>query len=101
VDAAEQWLRAHDLVYDGELEAEPSCRRLGAGGAAPVPQHQFGDDQDRPIEIGRQLDLFRRGSGLSLQKAQTADALVDIWGADGHRQAHQAAVAAMTGAQGH
>jgi arginyl-tRNA synthetase len=63
---AEAWLRAHDLVYDGVLEAPKGKTRLGAGRTAAVPLDQFGDDQDRPIKKRRQLDLFRRRPGLSL-----------------------------------
>ncbi len=67
-EAAEAWLRAHDLVYDGVLEAPKgkTARGLGAGRAAAVPLDQVrrrpgpADPQER-----RQLDLFRRRPRLS------------------------------------
>jgi len=52
VDAAEAWLRAHDLVYDGELEA-PKGKTLEDWEPVALPlfrSTKFGDDQDRPIK---------------------------------------------------
>jgi hypothetical protein len=48
--SGEQWLRAHDLVYDGVLEAPKgkTARRLGKPVALPLFRStKFGDDQDR------------------------------------------------------
>jgi arginyl-tRNA synthetase len=103
--AAEKWLRAHDLVYDGVLEA-PKGKVLDDWEAVELPlfrSTQFGDDQDRPI---RKSDggwtYFGADLAYHFQKAQTADALVDIWGADhaGTVKRIKAAVAALTGAEG-
>jgi hypothetical protein len=49
---AESWLRAHDLVYDGVLEA-PKGKTLEDWEAVELPlfrSTRFGDDQDRPIK---------------------------------------------------
>jgi arginyl-tRNA synthetase len=64
---------------------------------------KFGDDQDRPIKKSDgSWTYFGADLAYHFQKAQTADALVDIWGADhaGTVKRIKAAVAAMTGAQG-
>ena len=50
-EAAEKWLRAQDLVYDGVLEA-PKGKTLEDWEPVELPlfrSTQFGDDQDRPI----------------------------------------------------
>lgn len=103
--AAEAWLRAHDLVYDGVLEA-PKGKVADDWEAVELPlfrSTRFGDDQDRPI---RKSDggwtYFGADLAYHFQKAQTADALVDIWGADhaGTVKRIRAAVAALTGAEG-
>jgi len=105
VDAAEAWLRAHDLVYDGQLEA-PKGKTLDDWEPVELPlfrSTKFGDDQDRPI---RKSDgtwtYFGADLAYHFQKAQTADALVDIWGADhaGTVKRIKAAVAALTAADG-
>ena len=104
-DEAEAWLRAHDLVYDGELEA-PKGKTPDDWEPVALPlfrSTRFGDDQDRPI---RKSDgtwtYFGADLAYHFQKAQGADALVDIWGADhaGTVKRIKAAVAAMTGAEG-
>jgi arginyl-tRNA synthetase len=64
---------------------------------------KFGDDQDRPIKKSDgSWTYFGADLAYHFQKAQTADALVDIWGADhaGTVKRIKAAVAAMTGAKG-
>ncbi|WP_428332233.1 arginine--tRNA ligase [Novosphingobium sp.] len=103
--AAEAWLRAHDLVYDGVLEA-PKGKVLDDWEAVELPlfrSTRFGDDQDRPI---RKSDggwtYFGADLAYHFQKSETADALVDIWGADhaGTVKRIRAAVAALTGAEG-
>ncbi|MBC2668312.1 arginine--tRNA ligase [Novosphingobium piscinae] len=102
---AEAWLRAQDLVYDGVLEA-PKGKTLEDWEPVALPlfrSTRFGDDQDRPI---RKSDgtwtYFGADLAYHFQKAQGADALVDIWGADhaGTVKRIKAAVAAMTGAKG-
>ena len=104
-DEAEAWLRAHDLVYDGELEA-PKGKLLDDWEPVALPlfrSTKFGDDQDRPIKKSDgSWTYFGADLAYHYQKAQSADALVDIWGADhaGTVKRIKAAVAAMTGAKG-
>ena len=60
---------------------------------------RFGDDQDRPIrKSDGSWTYFGADLAYHFQKAQSADALVDIWGADhaGTVKRIKAAVAAMT-----
>ncbi|WP_421848760.1 arginine--tRNA ligase [Novosphingobium sp.] len=105
VDAAEAWLRAHDLVYDGELEA-PKGKLPDDWEPVALPlfrSTRFGDDQDRPIKKSNgSWTYFGADLAYHFQKAQTADALVDIWGADhaGTVKRIRAAVAALTSADG-
>ena len=104
-EAAEQWLRAHDLVYDGVLEA-PKGKTPDDWEPVELPlfrSTRFGDDQDRPIrKSDGSWTYFGADLAYHFQKAETADALVDIWGADhaGTVKRIKAAVAAMTGAKG-
>jgi arginyl-tRNA synthetase len=99
--AAESWLRARDLVYDGEMEA-PKGDKAEDWEPVELPlfrSSQFGDDQDRPI---RKSDgtwtYFGADMAYHFQKAQNADLLIDIWGADhaGTVKRIKAAVAALT-----
>jgi len=98
---AEAWLRKHDLVYDGELEA-PKGKTLDDWEPVELPLFRatrFGDDQDRPI---RKSDgtwtYFGADLAYHMQKADTADELIDIWGADhaGTVKRIKAAVAALS-----
>ena len=104
-EQAEQWLRAHDLVYDGQLEA-PKGKTPEDWEPVELPlfrSTKFGDDQDRPIKKSTgEWTYFGADLAYHFQKAQSADALVDIWGADhaGTVKRIKAAVAAMTGAEG-
>lgn len=104
-DEAEKWLRAHDLVYDGHLEA-PKGKTPDDWEPVVLPlfrSTKFGDDQDRPIKKSSgEWTYFGADLAYHFQKAQSADALVDIWGADhaGTVKRIKAAVAAMTGAEG-
>jgi len=104
-DEAEKWLRAHDLVYDGQLEA-PKGKTPEDWEPVELPlfrSTKFGDDQDRPIKKSSgEWTYFGADLAYHFQKAQSADALVDIWGADhaGTVKRIKAAVAAMTGADG-
>ncbi|GLT00886.1 arginine--tRNA ligase [Sphingobium jiangsuense] len=101
-EAAEQWLRAHDLVYDGVLEA-PKGETPEDWEPVELPlfrSTKFGDDQDRPIRKSNgSWTYFGADMAYHFQKAQTADQLIDIWGADhaGTVKRIQAAVAALTG----
>jgi arginyl-tRNA synthetase len=103
--AAEMWLRARDLVYDGVLEA-PKGKTIEDWEPVALPlfrSTRFGDDQDRPIrKSDGSWTYFGADLAYHFQKAQTADALVDIWGADhaGTVKRIKAAVAALTGADG-
>jgi arginyl-tRNA synthetase len=103
--AAEAWLRAHDLVYDGLLEA-PKGKVAEDWEPVELPlfrSTRFGDDQDRPIrKSDGNWTYFGADLAYHFQKAQSADALVDIWGADhaGTVKRIRAAVAALTGAEG-
>jgi arginyl-tRNA synthetase len=104
-EAAEKWLRAHDLVYDGVLEA-PKGKLLDDWEPVALPlfrSTKFGDDQDRPIKKSDgNWTYFGADLAYHFQKAETADELVDIWGADhaGTVKRIRAAVAALTGAEG-
>ena len=104
-EEAEKWLRAHDLVYDGELEA-PKGKVVEDWEPVELPlfrSTRFGDDQDRPIrKSDGSWTYFGADLAYHFQKAASADALVDIWGADhaGTVKRIKAAVAALTGAEG-
>jgi arginyl-tRNA synthetase len=106
VDAAEAWLRAHDLVYDGVLEAPKGKAPPEDWEPVQLPlfrSTRYGDDQDRPIKKSNGAwTYFGADLAYHFQKAQSADALVDIWGADhaGTVKRIKAAVAALTSADG-
>jgi arginyl-tRNA synthetase len=100
-EAAEAELRERDLVYDGEMEA-PKGKVIEDWEPVTLPlfrSTRFGDDQDRPI---RKSDGSWTYFGIDLayhfQKLQSADELIDIWGADhaGTVKRIKAAVAALT-----
>ncbi len=101
-EAAEAWLREHHLVYDGVLEA-PKGETPEDWEPVELPlfrSTQFGDDQDRPIKKSNgQWTYFGADLAYHFQKSQSADQLIDIWGADhaGTVKRIQAAVAALTG----
>lgn len=100
-EAAEAWLRERGLVYDGVLEA-PKGETPDDWEPVELPlfrSTQFGDDQDRPIKKSTgQWTYFGADLAYHFQKAQSADQLIDIWGADhaGTVKRIQAAVAALT-----
>jgi arginyl-tRNA synthetase len=100
-EAAEKWLREHGLVYDGVLEA-PKGETPEDWEPVELPlfrSTQFGDDQDRPIKKSNgQWTYFGADLAYHFQKSQSADQLIDIWGADhaGTVKRIQAAVAALT-----
>jgi len=100
--AAEKWLRENDLVYDGMLEA-PKGETPEDWEPVELPlfrSTRFGDDQDRPIrKSDGSWTYFGADLAYHFQKAQDADELIDIWGADhaGTVKRIKAAVAALTG----
>lgn len=100
-EAAEKWLRDHDLVYDGQLEA-PKGETPEDWEPVELPlfrSTQFGDDQDRPIKKSDgSWTYFGADLAYHFQKSQNADELIDIWGADhaGTVKRIKAAVAALT-----
>ena len=100
-EAAEAWLRARDLVYDGVLEA-PKGETSDDWEPVELPlfrSTKFGDDQDRPIRKSNgQWTYFGADLAYHFQKAENADQLIDIWGADhaGTVKRIIAAVAALT-----
>jgi arginyl-tRNA synthetase len=103
--AAEAWLRAHDLVYDGVLEA-PKGKAPEDWEPVELPlfrSTRFGDDQDRPIrKSDGSWTYFGADLAYHMQKADSADALVDVWGADhaGTVKRIKAAVAALSAEEG-
>lgn len=104
-EAAEAWLRQHDLVYDGVLE-QPKGKTVEDWEPVELPlfrSTKFGDDQDRPIKKsdGR-WTYFGADLAYHLQKAENADEMIDIWGADhaGTVKRIKAAVAALSEGQG-
>lgn len=100
-EATEAFLRARDLVYDGELEA-PKGEVDPAWEPVTLPlfrSTQFGDDQDRPIKKSDgSWTYFGADMAYHYQKAEKADMLIDIWGADhaGTVKRIRAAVMALT-----
>ena len=101
-EAAEAMLRSMDLIYDGQLEApkgeiDPDWEPV----TLPLFRStQFGDDQDRPIKKSDgSWTYFGADMAYHFQKAEKADALIDIWGADhaGTVKRIRAAVQALTG----
>lgn len=100
-EAAEAALRARDLVYDGMLEA-PKGETPDDWEPVMLPlfrSTRYGDDQDRPIrKSDGSWTYFGADMAYHFQKAETADMLIDIWGADhaGTVKRIKAAVAALT-----
>jgi arginyl-tRNA synthetase len=100
-EAAEAFLRERGLVYDGEMEApkgevDPDWEPV----TLPLFRStRFGDDQDRPIKKSDgSWTYFGADMAYHYQKAENADMLIDIWGADhaGTVKRIKAAVAALT-----
>ena len=105
-EAAEAWLRAQDLVYDGILEAPKGKAPPEDWEPVELPlfrSTKFGDDQDRPIKKSDgKWTYFGADLAYHMQKAESADAMIDIWGADhaGTVKRIKAAVAALSEGQG-
>ena len=102
VDEAMENLRAKGLVYQGELERPKSLDPHDEWEPVELTlfkSSQFGDDQDRPMKKSDgSWTYFGADAAYHLQKAQAADHLVNIWGADhaGTVKRVQAAVRALT-----
>ncbi|MCA0902810.1 arginine--tRNA ligase [Qipengyuania aquimaris] len=101
-EEAEKWLREHGYVYDGVLEAPKGKAPPEDWEPVELPlfrSTQFGDDQDRPIKKSDgSWTYFGADLAYHFQKAEKADAMIDIWGADhaGTVKRIKAAVAALT-----
>ena len=101
-EAAEAELRGRDLIYDGVLEAPKGKAPPEDWEPVELPlfrSTKFGDDQDRPIRKSNGAwTYFGNDLAYHFQKAETADMLIDIWGADhaGTVKRIKAAVAALT-----
>ena len=104
-EEAEKWLRENDFVYDGVLDP-PKGKKLEDWEAVELPlfrSTRFGDDQDRPIKKSDgKWTYFGADLAYHMQKAEQADALIDIWGADhaGTVKRIKAAVAALSEGEG-
>ncbi len=101
-DRAMAMLKAKGLVYQGELERPKSLGEHDEWEPVELTlfrSSQFGDDQDRPLQKSDgSWTYFGGDAAYHLQKAETADHLVNIWGADhaGTVKRVQAAVTALT-----
>ena len=102
VDAALEELRSRDLVYEGELERPKSLDPHDEWEPVTLTlfrSSKFGDDQDRPMKKSDgSWTYFGADAAYHHQKAQAADHLVNIWGADhsGTVKRVQSAVSALT-----
>jgi arginyl-tRNA synthetase len=95
-------LRARGLVYEGVLERPKSLDPHDEWEPTPLTlfrSTRFGDDQDRPVKKSDgSWTYFGADTAYHFQKAQEADQLIDIWGADhaGTVRRIKAAVEALT-----
>ena len=102
VEGAMQELRDRGLVYEGVLERPKSLDSHDEWEPVELTlfrASQFGDDQDRPMKKSDgSWTYFGSDAAYHWQKAQQADHLVNIWGADhaGTVKRVQAAVTALT-----
>jgi arginyl-tRNA synthetase len=102
VEEAMENLQAKGLVYEGQLERPKSLDPHDEWEPVELTlfkSSQFGDDQDRPMKKSDgSWTYFGADAAYHLQKAQNADHLVNIWGADhaGTVKRVQAAVKALT-----
>jgi arginyl-tRNA synthetase len=102
VDEAVQMLWDKGLVYEGTLERPKSLDPHDEWEPVELPlfrSSQFGDDQDRAMKkADGSWTYFGSDAAYHWQKAQNADHLVNIWGADhaGTVKRVQAAVKALT-----
>ena len=102
VETAMQVLLEKGLVYQGELERPKSLDEHDEWEPVELTlfrSSQFGDDQDRPMKKSDgSWTYFGADAAYHWQKAQNADHLVNIWGADhaGTVKRVQSAVKALT-----
>jgi arginyl-tRNA synthetase len=102
VDAGLETLRAKGLVYEGTLERPKSLDPNDEWEPVELTlfkSTRFGDDQDRPMKKSDgSWTYFGADAAYHLRKAQNADHLVNIWGADhaGTVKRVQSAVTALT-----
>jgi arginyl-tRNA synthetase len=101
-DRALDTLRGKALVYEGALERPKSLDPRDEWEPTPLTlfrSTQFGDDQDRPMKKSDgSWTYFGADAAYHLQKAERADQLINIWGADhsGTVKRIQSAVTALT-----
>ena len=102
VEEAMDNLRSKGLVYEGQLERPKSLDPHDEWEPVELTlfkSSQFGDDQDRPMrKSDGSWTYFGADAAYHLKKAESADHLVNIWGADhaGTVKRVQAAVTALT-----
>jgi arginyl-tRNA synthetase len=102
VDKAMQVLRNKGFVYEGTLERPKSLDPHDEWEPVELTlfrSSQFGDDQDRPMKKSDgSWTYFGSDAAYHWQKAQNANHLVNIWGADhaGTVKRVQSAVKALT-----
>jgi arginyl-tRNA synthetase len=102
VDDAMAELRSKGLVFEGVLERPKSLDPHDEWEPVELTlfrSTEFGDDQDRPMKKSDgSWTYFGADAAYHFQKAQKADHLVNIWGADhaGTVKRVQAAVRALT-----
>jgi len=102
VDRAMETLRSKGLVYEGTLERPKSLDPHDEWEPVTLTlfkSTQFGDDQDRPMKKSDgSWTYFGSDAAYHLRKAESADHLVNIWGADhaGTVKRVQSAVHALT-----
>ncbi|HVL77923.1 MAG TPA: arginine--tRNA ligase [Sphingomicrobium sp.] len=102
VDRAMRELEAKGLVYRGTLERPKSLDEQDEWEPVELTlfrSTEFGDDQDRPMKKSDgSWTYFGADAAYHLRKAESADHLVNIWGADhaGTVKRVQAAVRALT-----
>ena len=101
-DQAIETLRARGLIYQGVLERPKSLDEHDEWEPVELTlfrSTEFGDDQDRPVKKSDGSWTYFGGDlAYHFQKAQKADQLIDIWGADhaGTVKRIRAAVNALT-----
>jgi arginyl-tRNA synthetase len=101
-EQALETLRARGLVYEGVLERPKSLDPHDEWEPVELTlfrSTRFGDDQDRPLrKSDGSWTYFGGDLAYHFQKAQEADQLIDIWGADhaGTVKRIKAAVEALT-----